>query len=167
MESATDLNKVPILSDPARANLVIKLRSLTQDHEWYYIEACAKFAAKEFDTAKEFLDAPWDKKVEIAGSRNDAHILHKKYYKFSGKSRDNYLDRIRKNAAEHYHNSIMKLAIRLREKGMELGKVIVKSVDINANGIDIVLSDGNKEVRAWTIIAEGPIQRPHYRYLIK
>jgi hypothetical protein len=31
----------------------------------------------------------------------------------------------------------------------------------------MTLSDGEKVVKAFTIIAEGTIQRPHYRYLVK
>jgi len=33
--------------------------------------------------------------------------------------------------------------------------------------IETTLTDGEKMVRAYTIIAEGQVQRPHYRYLIK
>jgi len=33
--------------------------------------------------------------------------------------------------------------------------------------ISTKITDGKKTVNAWTIIASGPIQRPHYRYLIK
>jgi hypothetical protein len=33
--------------------------------------------------------------------------------------------------------------------------------------IDMTLTDGEKTVKAFTIIAEGQIQRPHYRYLVK
>jgi hypothetical protein len=32
---------------------------------------------------------------------------------------------------------------------------------------ETTLSDGEKIVRAFTIVASGEIQKPHYRYLIK
>ena len=30
-----------------------------------------------------------------------------------------------------------------------------------------IITDGKKVVRAFTIIASGAIQKPHYRYLVK
>ena len=42
--------------------------------------------------------------------------------------------------------------------------VLLKTIGVN---IESIITDGTKTVRAWTIVAEGEIQRPHYRYLIK
>jgi hypothetical protein len=43
-------------------------------------------------------------------------------------------------------------------------KVVTSHIGININ---TTISDGDKTVKAWTIIAEGEIQKPHYRYLVK
>jgi hypothetical protein len=43
-------------------------------------------------------------------------------------------------------------------------KIISGTVGVNIN---ITLTDGDKTVRAYTIVAEGEIQKPHYRYLVK
>lgn len=69
-------------------------------------------------------------------------------------------------AEKHYENSITKLADRIEKKGLDISKIKATTSHIGVN-IDTTLTDGNKTVHAYTIIAEGPIQRPHYRYLIK
>jgi len=47
-----------------------------------------------------------------------------------------------------------------------LSKLKVQTSHIDVN-IDTTLTDGEKTIKAFTILAEGAIQRPHYRYLIK
>ncbi len=69
-------------------------------------------------------------------------------------------------ASNHYEDSILKLADRIQKKGLDETKITVKTAHIGVN-IETVLTDGIKSVKAFTIIAEGEIQRPHYRYLIK
>lgn len=70
------------------------------------------------------------------------------------------------SAERHYNDSIQKLAKRIESKGLIIEKIkaVTSHVDVN---IETILTDGDLTVKAWTIIAEGPIQRPHYRYLIK
>jgi hypothetical protein len=79
-----------------------------------------------------------------------------------------YIKKSVKLAEDHYHSSLVKLAERIHRKNLNIEnmKVKTKYSDINAN-ISTVLSDGKKSVTAWTIIASGEIQRPHYRYLVK
>jgi len=81
---------------------------------------------------------------------------------------EEYLERARKNAETHYQSSIVKLAGRIDKKKLNIDKMkaITKYSKVDVN-ISTILSDGEKSVRAWTIIASGEIQRPHYRYLVK
>jgi hypothetical protein len=72
----------------------------------------------------------------------------------------------------HYINSINKLAFKLYEKGIIGTDFTIHSGKVNHNFECIIHHnkiDGKytKITKAWTIIAEGPIQSPHYRYLIK
>lgn len=71
-----------------------------------------------------------------------------------------------KNAVLHYEASIVKLASRIEAKGLDLTKLKVVTSSIGVN-ININLTDGVKTVNAYTIVAQGEIQQPHYRYLIK
>jgi len=79
---------------------------------------------------------------------------------------DKFLEKEIKKAENHYENSLQKLTNRIQLKGLDVEKMKITSGNVGVN-IDITLTDGNKTVKAYTIIAEGSIQRPHYRYLVK
>jgi hypothetical protein len=80
--------------------------------------------------------------------------------------KEKYLEKQLKKAELHYESSLLKLAkrIELKKLNIENLKVITGYVGVNIN---MTLTDGEKTVKAFTIIAEGLIQRPHYRYLVK
>ena len=69
-------------------------------------------------------------------------------------------------ATVHYNNSIKKLAQRVTKKGLELNNMKMKTSFLDPN-INTQITDGTKTVNAYTIIASGPVQKPHYRYLVK
>ena len=71
-----------------------------------------------------------------------------------------------KKAEAHFSQSIEKLAARVAKKGLNVDACTVAAQYLDAN-LACTITDGEKTVSAYTIIAEGPIQRPHYRYLIK
>jgi hypothetical protein len=79
---------------------------------------------------------------------------------------EKYIEKELKYAEMHYESSIIKLADRIDKKGLKQDKITVVTSHIGVN-INTTLTDGEKTVREFTIIAEGEIQRPHYRYLIK
>lgn len=83
-----------------------------------------------------------------------------------GMGLEKYLAKELKYAELHYENSILKLAARIEKKGLDTTQLKTVTSHIGVN-IETVLTDGKKVVKAFTIIAEGEIQRPHYRYLIK
>ena len=82
----------------------------------------------------------------------------------SGK--DKWVRLAEKNAKAHYENSILKLALRIEKKELNQDKLKMVTSHIDVN-IKTTITDGDNSVRAWTIIAEGEVQRPHYRYLVK
>jgi hypothetical protein len=69
-------------------------------------------------------------------------------------------------ADNHFKKSIIKLAGRIEKKQLDKSNIIVEHAHVGVN-LEMTLTDGDKSVKAWTIIASGPIQRPHYRYLVK
>lgn len=71
-----------------------------------------------------------------------------------------------KKTSKSFDNSLMKIAGAISNLDMNLDTMNVKSVLMNM-GVDITLTDGNKQVHAFTIIACGEIVRPHFRFLIK
>lgn len=73
------------------------------------------------------------------------------------------------NKAEiHYQDSIKKLNDRLIKKGVPEGSenVIISNARVGVN-LEITIQFNDIKVRAWTVVASGPVQRPHYRYLVK
>jgi hypothetical protein len=79
---------------------------------------------------------------------------------------ENFTSKELKKAVAHYEASIEKLANRIEAKGLNATKLKVVTSSIGVN-ININLTDGVKTINAYTIVAQGEIQKPHYRYLIK
>ena len=71
-----------------------------------------------------------------------------------------------KAGERHYQLSIEKLAFRIAKKGLNVSQLSALTSSVGVN-INCTLTDGVKTVRCFTIVAGGPIQQPHYRYLIK
>jgi hypothetical protein len=78
-----------------------------------------------------------------------------------------FLEDATKNAEAHYESSILKLSERLKNKGFTESsnfEILTSGIGIN---IEMVIKHDDKITKAWTIVAEGEIQAPHYRYLVK
>jgi len=88
-----------------------------------------------------------------------------KWYTIKSLGLDNYIAKELKYAEMHYESSIIKLADRLTKKGIN-SEFTIESGRIGQN-FEITITHDNTITRAWTIIASGAIQRPHYRYLVK
>jgi hypothetical protein len=81
---------------------------------------------------------------------------------------ENYILNARNAGIRHYNDSIDKLVDRLIKKGISESREDVK-IDKGWVGVNLemVISVDQIKVKAWTIVAQGEIQRPHYRYLVK
>lgn len=77
-----------------------------------------------------------------------------------------FVDREIRLAQNHFEDSLRKLVDRIEKKGLNKESLRIKTSHVGVH-IETTLTDGEKTVKAWTIIAEGPVQRPHYRYLVK
>lgn len=82
------------------------------------------------------------------------------------KGKQKFINSEKIKSENHYQQSILKLADRIEKKGLQKENLKFHTKEIGVN-IETILTDGIKTVKAWTITAEGPIQRPHYRYLVK
>lgn len=86
------------------------------------------------------------------------------------KGKDQYIkDEIRK-AELHYKISLDKLVDRLAKKGVTdqnaKGDLSIKKARVGIN-LEMFISVGDITAKAWTIVASGAVQRPHFRYLVK
>ncbi|MFW6219974.1 MAG: hypothetical protein ACOC33_03965 [bacterium] len=145
--------------------LIEILKKETHSLKIQYLELTEKYA-------KEELQRNLEKRNEYKTKKDfdnlDYYYRLQKfcYNKPSWYFTEEFIDRTIKSAEKHYENSIAKLADRIEKKELNIDKLKVETSHVGVN-IDTVLTDGEKTVRAWTIIASGPIQKPHYRYLIK
>jgi len=147
------------------ANLIETLKRETESLKIQYIEMTEKWAIKEFEYLRQWA-------TDYRSGKFGFGVASKKYYRLphyiinrNGKV-EQHVEKMVENAIEHYKFSIEKLAARIEKKGLnqEVLKTVTSHIGVN---IETTLTDGNKTVKAFTIIAEGDVQRPHYRYLIK
>lgn len=175
--------------------LIEKLRSETQLLKKLFIEKTINFANSSFafslklssQSQIEWLDRH-DIKYEIKPSSYNPNILtpHIDYQDKSNRKKitemenekskvrdriklglEGYIAKEVKYAEAHYEHSLEKLSARLNEKGIKDDTDFeITSGQIKEN-FEITIKHGDIFTKAWTIIAEGLIQRPHYRYLVK
>lgn len=96
---------------------------------------------------------------KVTRAQNKARLI-------SGKSVEEFVAKEVAHAEAKYKNDVAKLSKRIEKKGLNQDAITMTSGYVGVN-IEITITDGEKTVRAFTIVASGPIQRPHYRYLIK
>lgn len=157
-------------------NLVSILTEETQSLKEQYIQFTEEWATKEFDRLKKWLSDynEFTSKINFAlADRSFRRELIKKQSILARIPNSVYKNDIEsfvadqvENAKKHYTNSVLKLAARVEKKGLNEEKIKATTSHIGVN-IDTTLTDGEKSVRAFTILAAGEINRPHYRYLIK
>ena len=141
------------------------LRTETESLRVQYLEMTAKWAANEFKTLRAWAQ-------EYRTGKHGFGAASKKYWKLpaciinEGGKIEEYTAKALKASEAHYLFSIEKLAARIEKKGLDQSKLSVVTAHVGVN-INTTLTDGNKTVRAFTIIAQGEVQRPHYRYLVK
>lgn len=86
--------------------------------------------------------------------------------RIAGEGVDAYVAKQLKLANSHYTDSIAKLAFRIAKKGLNESNLTLTSSRIAMN-FETIITDGIQKVKAFTILAWGEINAPHYRYLIK
>jgi hypothetical protein len=145
--------------------LLETLKTQTESLKNQYIQMTAEWAKNDFETLRQ-----WAKDYNTG--KFGFGEASKKYYRLPhyivnsyGKV-EQHIEKMVKDANTHYETSIAKLAYRIESKGLNQHNLNVVTSHIGVN-IETTITDGSKIVRAFTIIAEGLIQRPHYRYLVK
>ncbi len=168
-------------------DLISELRNNTQDLKADYFVKCQDAADRMFkynvgmlDSRKKELDEVIEtirSKASMAsgyGTKEYWDLLAKQrhiteQYELSLKLKQGGFEKFLKTEMEyaeaHYESSLIKLASRLAAKGVE-GDMEITSGRVGRN-FEVNIKHSKGVTRAWTIIAEGPIVRAHYRYLVK
>lgn len=134
------------------------------DAEWYeaygvQTEIKTRFASTE--TYIEPVSAEYHKKPLYK-----MRAAKEKMFKVVSKGVDDLIKKNREKAILHYEHSTNKLARRITDLGFETEKTVVTSGYVGVN-LELLITDGTKNLKCFTIVAEGAIQQAHYRYLIK
>lgn len=146
------------------SKLIEILKKETSSLKAQYIDMTTEWATDEFNRLRTWA-------TEYQTGKFGFGEASKKYYRLpycvvnSNGTVEMYVEMMVGNAISHYEDSIAKLAARIEAKGLNVSNLKVKTSHIGVN-IETVLTDGSKTVKAFTIIAEGQVQRPHYRYLV-
>lgn len=83
---------------------------------------------------------------------------------------ESYLSKANEDAELHYTSSIKKLVNRIVKKNLNLSNITINTdyTRFGSDGsLETIITDGTTTIKAWTILACGEINAPHYRYLIK
>jgi hypothetical protein len=160
-------------------SLVDILKAETESLRVQYLARTAEWSAHEFGRIEKAANRPYPNYADFATPNFTGHIDYaqgKAYHKAVDARHaackiveaglEAFTARNLKLAEQHYQDSIIKLAARIEKKGLDQNLLTVKTAHVGVN-IETVLTDGAKTVKAFTIIASGPVQKPHYRYLIK
>jgi hypothetical protein len=173
------------------SGIIDQLFAKTADLKAIYLEKTKEYAARHWKYVIKQLARPmeeWYKEYDVktqvltSGGKEYIEPARGEYSKRNVYKMRNQIDRLKsliekgfekfeaselKNAEQHYKDSVLKLNTRLQAKGIVDGckfEIINSSVGVN---LEIMIKHEHGITRAWTIIAEGEIQRPHYRYLVK
>lgn len=172
-------------------NLIEILTAETQILKDEFISKTKTWSSNEFDTLMEFNgwdEAKWCEYFGLTprvanpgtsieflsfptgfhNTRNSAirKRIKDEAYRAKQIGREKFIEKQIDKAEKHYEMSIVKLSDRISKKGLNTNNLSCKTGRVGIN-IETTLTDGTKTVRAWTIVAEGEVQRPHYRYLVK
>lgn len=156
-------------------NLIEILTAETQSLKVQYIQFTEQWATEEFARLKKWISdyAQWQNEVydrKVPALRNEfmkkQRIMNRMPVEIYRNQIEKFVANQIENAEKHYTQSIQKLAARVEKKELNIDLLKAETSHIGVN-IDTTLTDGEKTVRAFTILAVGEINRPHYRYLIK
>lgn len=174
-------------------NLIETITERTQDLRATYIEQTEVWAKEHFATqtkVNKMTDVDWCKYFNLEprlaneGTSSEFIALPKGFYNtrdartmsnMETQARrivklglEGYVKEERARAERHYKDSVVKLADRLIKKGVPAQannlNMVTGWVGVN---FEVVIHINGIKVKAWTIIASGQVQRPHYRYLVK
>jgi len=153
--------------------LVEILKKETESLKNQFLANTKDWSISEFWKTKQWMKDYGDGKFQYTNDyygKRMRFIDQAKYYKlpryFFEDNPEKFIEKNLQIANEHYENSIIKLAIRIQKYEMDLDKLEVTTSKIGVN-INAILTDGNKTIRAYTILASGEVQKPHYRFLVK
>lgn len=150
--------------------LIENLTAQTQDLKHDYLAQIAVWAKNDFERIQR-LEAWYISKGAYNENKDKYYatqkFMHRVGFSILQGGVEAYINKERKAGERHYEDSLAKLVFRLNKKGVnDETPVEIRKAWVGIN-LEITIEHEGKVTRAFTIKAEGAIQRPHYRYLVK
>lgn len=145
-----------------------------------FIDASKKYAAGQFEmiyntTEQDVINQRGYRDFSFKNKYPEGVMRHTKAsYAYWGKiaaikynGLEKYLAKEEAKAEIHFEQSVIKALTKAKSKGLNLNEATVERFGFDYGNVSFTLTDGNKSVYVYTIIAWGDIQKPHYRFLFK
>lgn len=172
------LSKVATSESDAYKNMILDLKNQTTGLKEAYIAKTKSYRENQFDfmvkkygqyTYEDWLAkfpaiSKWNGSRETTTVSKEGNQLRAEVSAMKREGKEKYVKSYMKLAEMHYNQSLEKLGYKITEAGFDTNKVKLSSSSVGVN-FSTEVTDGTKYMRAYTIIAEGPIKAPHYRYL--
>lgn len=165
-----------VKSDDDRKGLINLLTENTKELKDRYIKSVEDWASQKYDQC--IIRVKWahEKYMKVYGviERNGHKYLSQagcvaksEANTICSRTKSEFIKKEKEAGIRHYENSLERLAIRLKDKGVtDNTKIEIINAWVGIN-LEMIIKHDGKITKAWTIIASGQIQRPHYRYLVK
>lgn len=146
-----------------------KMTEVTADFKVLFIDKVREWSIEEFSRINERFEKYYKQGRNGYDSSSDYYKEQKFVHRTTRPTNlEKFIEKSLIEAEKHYKASIQKLAFRIESKGLNFDKLeVLRNPSIRVGDLQISITDGFKTVRAYTVLAWGEIQRPHYRYLIK
>lgn len=160
------------------SKLLAELKTQTEPLRIAYVKHSKEFASKQFYkmdkiTEQQVLKAKgydYEWRGDTVRRHTKASLAYWERIKSILRDGHNaYVEKSEKLAELHYEDSIIKLTQRIIKKGLDFSKatIVTDLTHFDKGNIETIIKDGVRVVRAFTILAWGEVNAPHYRYLIK
>lgn len=156
-------------------NLLETIKQQTAETLKLHIENIEAGAKQEFDYMINYQNAyvEYLKEKRINkqaafkyGCTSEAEKTAHKYKNMTYFGFDKFLQNEKTKAVQNYETATQKAAFKIQQK-LNVQNIKIQTSEISFGNIDMTFTDGTKKVTCQTIIAEGMIQKKHFRYLVK
>ena len=149
--------------------IIQKITEATAEFKVLFIEKTRDWSVEEFSR----INARFEKYYSLGRKGYESSNEYYKEQKFVHRNvrptnLEKFIEKALIEAESRYKSSIEKLSLRIESKELNLDKLdIIRNPSIRVGDLQISITDGVSTVRAYTVLAWGEVNRPHYRYLVK
>ena len=156
-------------SDKIFRELVDLIIMETSEVKLEYIRQVRIWAKSDYERSIQRLNNYTQNQSDLFKNDRKAYYREQKWYHshtyYYRITLDHHIQKEVIGAEQHYENAVHTIAQRVIKKDLDLKKIRLSHTKLK-QFFDVYITDGEKTLHARTIVASGPVQRPHYRYII-